>query len=198
MFLPFPAPVADIPVATHVRGSVLVSSVRGLRAKQLFDRYMGFRDVLGRERILATTASSWVPLQEALEHYFALDKLRLSNELVEELGAASGRVINASFLGVVVRMTHEAGATTPWSALANTGRLVTRTWKGSGCRVMKLGPKEARFEWVGQPLVVSPYYRLAYGAFMSGVFTLFCKTSIVREIPRLTTTTSICYRCSWV
>ncbi len=195
--VPFPAPRNELPRVSAVRGILIVTSLRALRSRNLYDAYVAKVDPAARDAILAMGAASWNPSALALEHYRACDRLDLNSSVVEDIGLESGRIINESVLGVVVRLSRETGIT-PWTALAHSNRLVWRTYQGGGVCVTKLGPKDARFEWVGQPSAASFYFRTAFGAFIRGVLGMFATTVIVREIPRQRDALTVAYRCSWV
>jgi hypothetical protein len=195
--VPLPGPRHLIAHATHVRGTVLCSSLRSLRARGLGDAYMA---ALPRERhdeILSLTAQTWVPVDLAVAHYLACQSLNLPRTTIEEIGAEAGRFLNSSVLAVILRVSREAGVT-PWRVLGQIERLRERLWQGSAFGVFKVGPKEARVEWIGQPCALSEYYRVAYGAFMLACVRLFCETAYVRLVPSLCSQTSLGYRLSWV
>jgi len=196
--VPFQTPRASVKRAYGVRGTVLVTSLRALRTRGLFDQYLLKLDARQRERVMSIAAATWVPFDVALDHYAACNALDLGRSTIEEIGGEAGRFINETVVGVIARrFGREAGAT-PWLAFGQADRLISRTWQGSAISVTKLGPKEARLEWIGQPLAVFPYFRIAYKGFIHGIMTLFCDVAFVREIAPLCNETSLAYRCSWV
>jgi hypothetical protein len=195
--VPLPAPRSAITPATHVRGTVLCASLKSLRARGLADRYMAALPGERHDAILALTAQTWVPVEIAVAHYQACDRLQLEREVIEDIGGESGRLLNASVLGVILRMSREAGVT-PWTVIAQVERLRERLWQGSAFGVFRVGPKEARVEWLGQPCAVSPYYQIAFGAFMLASVRLFCTAVYARILPRLCSATTLGYRLSWV
>jgi hypothetical protein len=194
-FLPF-GETGSAPV-TAVRSTVILTSLRAFRSRGVYDRYFAALHADYRERILSVTSGVWLPMEIARVHYVACDSLGLDRAMIEDIGAESGRVLNHTVLSVLAKLSREAGAS-PWTALKHTNRLVGRTWQGSTCGVFKLGPKEARLEWLGQTLASIPYFRTAFGGFIAGALQLFGRAAVVREIPRYCTTTTLGYRCSWV
>lgn len=198
VLVPFPAPRAKIPPVYGVRGTVLVTSLRALKARNLYDAYMAKLDAKQRQNILSVAAATWVPLDVAIAHYAACNALELPKTVIEDIGSEAGRFINETVVGVMVRrVAREAGAS-PWLAFGHADKLTGRMWQGSGISIIKVGPKEARLEWVGQPLAALPYFRIAYKAFVHGIATLFCDVVFVRDIPALCSDTTLTYRCSWV
>lgn len=191
-----PLPAQRITPATHVRGSVLCTSLGSLRKRGLGDRYYAVLDPRWEEAMRSMTAAVWAPLPLAVAHYEACDRLQLSVETIESIGSEAGEMLNAAFVGVVVRVSREMGAN-PWTVLANMPRLNDRLWRGGAFAVYKLGPKEARLEWHGQPVAASPYYRVAFGAFASAVLKPFCRSLFVRQLPQTSDHTTIAYRVSW-
>jgi hypothetical protein len=194
---PFSAPRDEVPLATHVRSTVLLASQKGLRERGLFDAYLREVPAAQRDTLLSVTAGHWLPVELAITHYEACDRLALDRKVIESIGAESGRVINETVISVVVKLSREAGVS-PWAALPHGGKMTARTWQGSSVAVFRMGPKEARVEWIAQPAAVIPYFRIAYGAFVLGVVSLFARTTFVRELPQLCTATTLGYRVSWV
>jgi hypothetical protein len=197
VFLPFTAPRDRVVPVTSVRGTVLASSLKALRARGLGDAYFGQLAPEFREPIVGMIVSAWLPMSLATAHYQACDALDLDRSTIEDIGGEAGRLINETLLSVVLKLSREVGAT-PWTALARANRLFGRSWQGGDCAVYKLGPKEARLEWIGQPLAGIRYVRMAFGGFMHGLLTLFATRAIVRELPAHCTATTLGYRCSWV
>jgi hypothetical protein len=159
--------------------------------------YLGFVDPPYREELLATTGGGWLSVDVAMAHYRACDALHLDRDTVLSIGAESGRFLNETLLTIVAKLSRQAGAS-PWVPFAHVNRMAARTWRGGSCGVFKLGPKEARIEWIGLPVAAIPYFRVAFAGFTQGIVTLFTKVFFIRELARFCSTTTIGYRCSWV
>jgi hypothetical protein len=196
IYVPHLAPRERVPVASAVRGTVILASLRGIRARGYGDRYMANLDPAFHETLASLTAATWLPLSFAFAHYEACDRLKLDRHVMEEIGAESGRFINETILTVLSRLSREGGLT-PWTALTNVNKLSQRTWIGGSFAVWKLGPKEARLEWIQQPVARVPYFRHAFGAFAHGICSMFCRKMYVRDLP-IQHTTELAYRLSWV
>jgi hypothetical protein len=180
-----------------VRNTVLLTSQRAMRSRGVFDDYVARIESRYREPLVALTAGAWLPLDVAVAHYRACDHLNLDREMILSIGAESGRFLNQTVLSTVFKLSREAGVS-PWTALPHTNRLIARTWEGSTCGVFRLGPKEARLEWIGQPVSSIPYFRVAFAGFIHGILSLFADVVHVRELPRFCSFTTLGYRCSWV
>jgi hypothetical protein len=194
----FDPPRSAAPPATAVRTTVLLSSLRGLRVRSLFTAYMGKLDPRSHESILSISAANWLPITVARDHYAACDALDLSRSAMREIGEESGLLLNQTVLGVILKISTSATGITPWPAIAQSRTLIARTWQGTSIAAFKLGPKEARIEWVGQPCAVSGYFRIAFGGFLNGLLSLFCRKSFVRESLAHCSGTTVGYQCSWV
>jgi hypothetical protein len=179
-----------------VRSTLIVSSIQALRTHGYFDAYLAQLGPLSQEMI-SLIAGVWIPLDLGLEHYRAADRLGLDTRIIDGLGADVSERISKTMWAFVVRVSRETGVN-PWTALARAHRLRENTWKGSDCAVLKLGPKEARFDWVGLPYAAVPYYVTAFGGFLRGIMCLFSKTAYTRVVPERCSPTSISYRISWV
>lgn len=184
-------------MASHVRGTVLLSSLRSLRKRDLLDRYMASLNVAYHPEVMSITAPTWYPIPLADAHYSACDALNLSAVVAQEIGTESSRFINESVVRTLARASREAGAT-PWSALSLIPRLMERTWQGGAIGIWRVGPKDARLEWHGQPVARHPYYRVALQGFTNALVTMFARTGVVRQIATRGPPSMVALRISWV
>ena len=172
------------PVATGVRSSLLVSSLQSLRSHGLYDRYLALVDPELRDTILTSAVGIWLPMAFGIAHYAACEALRIPAADQIALGHEVGNRIQGSLVGLLVRSARGAGAT-PWTVLRQADRLWDRVFQGgNGPLVTKRGPKEARVELLGLPLLSVPYFRHAYrGTFLAGL-ELFANKVYVNESPQ--------------
>jgi hypothetical protein len=197
VFVPFETPKGRVPEATHVRSTLIVSSIQALRGQGQFDAYVALLPSPERDELLSLIAGTWVPVPLGLAHYRAADRLGLEPQRIEAIGASVGERVNKSMLSIAVKLSKEAGATA-WSALARAHRLRELSWKGSDLTVLKLGPKEARLDWVGIPYATVPYYVTSFGGFLRGLIQLFCSRAYTKHVPERSSETTVSYRISWV
>jgi hypothetical protein len=194
--VPFKGPRETIPVATSVKSTLLTASIEAVKKAGRFDEYAGRAPAPVREAIEFGVAGLWLPMEIAVGHYAAVDSLGFTEHDVVENGRSVGGRLNNTFLGVVIKLAGSAG-TTPWLPIAQTGKLFERVFKGAGLQVERLGPKEARIDIVGLPLLASTYFRGALrGQILAGCEP-FCKRAYVRDIDRPTGHTGS-FRVSWV
>src|SRR5947209_20504924 len=112
--VPFPADRAKVPMATRVRSTLLMSSIRTLREMKLVERYAELLPKEWHASVLHAAAADWLPIDAALAHYEACDKLGLSPSEIVAMGSRVGQHAQGSFINVFVRMATTAGAT-PWT-----------------------------------------------------------------------------------
>jgi hypothetical protein len=198
-FVPFRAAggAPRVPRASHARSTLLVSGMQTFRSRGLYDRYKTNLPEATRADLLSLIAGTWVPIDLALEHYRAADRLGLDALTIDSIGAEVADRINKTALSVMVKMSKEIGVT-PWSALTSCHRVTDVNWKGSDVTVVKLGPKDARYEWVGQPCAEVPYFVTSFGGFLRSLASLFCTRAYTRPVPERCTASSVSYRLSWV
>jgi hypothetical protein len=190
-------PPDRVPLATRVRGTVILASLRGLRSRGHGDRYLQLLDPRHHPTVESLTAGTWLPMDFALAHYEACDRLALDRQTIEAIGAESGTFINQTVLTVVAKLSTASGVT-PWMVLAYANTLRARTWVGGSISITKLGPKDARLEWIQQPVARFPYFRTAFGAFTVSICRLFSPKVYVRELRDRPLDTVAQYRFSWV
>jgi hypothetical protein len=197
VFVPHTGPRATVPAATHVRGTVILSSLRGLRSRGYERRYLDELDDATHATVASLTAATWLPIDFAMAHYQACDRLGLDKATIEAMGEEAGRFINQTVLTVVAKLSRESGMT-PWFALSHAPKLMGRTWRGSSMAVWQCGPKDARIEWIQQPLSALPYFRIALRPFLGTIVGMFAEKHFMRELPRRSNDREVSFRASWV
>ena len=182
---------------THVRSTLLTSSLVALRQRGLYDAYFAHLSPELQPIILGMIAGSWVPLSVGLAHYRAANALGLSPLEQFDIGHQVAERIQQSVLGTLARLAKGAGAT-PWTALENFQRLWDRMLQGGAGAVYRLGPKEARIEIHGNALVAIDYCRNGWRGMFAASAALFAQKVYVNEQRSLATPTSMGLRLSWV
>ena len=194
--LPLPSPRSAAPRATKMRGAWLISSQRGLREAGLFDRYMGLLPEEHRAQIESPAVSDWLPIDVAIAHYGACDRLELPVNQLVEFGLAATRYAHSTLIGVTAKLAVGSGAT-PWTIFGQAQRLWDRTFIGGVIGVAKLGPKEARIELVGWPCAGFRYTRIGMRGVIRGATEYFCTRAYTHEIEALCTPLTLGYQVSW-
>jgi hypothetical protein len=186
------------PLATDVRSTLILASMQTLRSHGAYDRYVAAIDPAVRERLITLVAGVWIPMSLALAHYDACEALALPLTEQVAMGHGVGARVQGTLLGIVVRAARGAGAT-PWTPLGHLDRLWDRVFAGGGgARLAKLGPKEARVDLIGLPLLDVPYFRHAYRGTFHGAIELLCKKAYVHEVRAPDAPSSASFRVSWV
>ncbi len=191
-----PAPRDRITLANQVRSTLLCAALQTLDKHGLLPRYRAEIDPAFEATMFSLTAGVWLPIDVALKHYAACNRLRLDHAVIEDIGNSVGQRVQKSVLQVLVRVSREAGAT-PWTALTRVPRLNELYWRGGAFEVLKLGPKDARMEWLGQPCAETEYYRTSFSGFVRGLLDLFCTRAYVRPIRERCSPTTISLKISW-
>jgi hypothetical protein len=196
-YVPFRNGGTRAALITQVRSTMIVSAIQTLRARSLYDRYVQGLAGQARERIVSLVAGGWVPVSLALDHYRAVDGLGLDIDTIEAIGGEVADRMNKSVLSVAVKLSRQAGVT-PWSALSMAHRINDINWRGGDIGVWKLGPKEALYEWTGQPCADVPYFVTSFGGFLHALGSLF-STKVYANVARnRCSPTAVSYRLSWI
>lgn len=191
-----PLPMGRVPPVTAVRAQVLLTSTLVLRTHDLFDRYAANLAPADRSGIFALAAGGWAPAELAVAHYRACDALGLDDGRVTALSSEVAHVANRSTLSALARASRELGVT-PWTALAMIEKLRAAQWRGGAFSVHKIGPKDARLEWHGQPCAASAYFRAGFAGVLTTMGGLFCERPWVRLIENRCTSSVASYRLAW-
>jgi hypothetical protein len=182
--------------ATELRSTLLTTSIRSLRARSLFERYVANLPPERREEIVTSVAGVWLPLELGVAHYNACGALQLPLHEQQAIGKEVGDRVQGTFLGVTLRTVRGAGVT-PWNGLSACGRLYERLFVGGAVQLVKLGPKEARLDFVNNALFGLPYFRFALHGVVATGAELFCAKAYVHDLPRYESPTSVSLRVSW-
>jgi len=152
-----------------VRRMLIQSSVAELKQLGVYERYrVGIAPAL-LEQIMDQVGPGWLPVELAMEHYYACDALELDPADIERLGAAAGENLARTLLVSGSGSTPE-GEASPWSAIGAFSRMGKRIYEGGSSQYVRLGPKQLQIENIGNPLLSVRYYRVAHLAFLRRAF----------------------------
>jgi hypothetical protein len=179
-----------------VRSTLLASSLMVLRERGLTDDYMKALPHELHPTILNIVPGQWLEVDIAMAHYAACDKLARPVDEQFAAGWAVADRIQKSVLGTLVRVAKGVGVT-PWMGLEYFQRLWDRLLLGGSGAVYRLGPKEARVEIHGVPMVQFAWFRNGWRGMFGGSGQLFANRVYIHEITRYTTGTETAFRVSW-
>lgn len=165
---------------THVRGTLLVSSLQVLKEAGRYERYLRELPEQWHEPVLFAIALSWVPVEVAIAHYAACDALALSDRELGTIGELVAGRLAETFLGSILQAARGAGVDAPWIALRAQPRIWDRIYQGGGVKVWRTGPKDAKAEFYGLPLTQFHYFRIAYCGYYRGLANLFVRSAYVK------------------
>jgi hypothetical protein len=185
-----------VPVATRFRSTWLSSSVRALRARNLFDAYLAHLPAQHHDAILNTVVGVWLPVKVAEAHYDACDKLKLPVQELVAIGSEVSLHAQGIVFATALNLAKGAGVT-PWQVLPRLPEVWYRIWIGGGVAVYKLGPKDARLEVGGWTCASTTYCRIAMRGVLQGLTEIFCERAYVREVPALCSKLTLGYRIAW-
>ena len=193
---PFRAPREQVGITTEFRSTWLTASLDGLRERGYFDRYLANLPREHHDAIVHSIAGVWLPAAVCVAHYKACDALGLSTADQIANGRAVFARLQKTIFSVGFRAAREAGVT-PWNVLKVLPAVFHREWRGGGCGIFKMGPKDARIELIGFPCAAIPYARIALRGVAMAMCELVCEKAYAQDIRYLCTETSIGYRVAW-
>jgi len=184
-------------LTTHVRSTLLSSSIATLKARGHYDRYLALLPEEHHEAVLLTLAPTWLDIEHGMAHYGACEALHLSPEEMLAIGNGVGERIQGTFLGSIARTARGMGAD-PWLALGRVDQLYGRLLRGGGVRVVKVSPKDARIDIRNLPLLQYTYFRTAFIGVFRAAADLFARKSFTREVPGSATGAAVAFTHAWV
>jgi hypothetical protein len=198
ILVPYPDTLAALPMATHCRGTLLVASTRALKRHGHYERYQRHLTAEHFETIVSSAASTWLPIEVGIAHYEACDALGLPVDEQLAMGAEVVLELQRTFIGSVLRAASAGGGVSPIVGLKKFAAIFSRSVRGGGLRVVRLGPKDVRVEFVGLQLAAIRYFRIAYRGFIHAGCEFFSRRVIVAELDAFLSATTLAYRIAWV
>jgi hypothetical protein len=194
--VPLRGSLATMPPITHVRSTLIASSLLSLRERGHINAYLQRLPREHHDAVLHSVAGVWLPMGIAIAHYEAADALGLSQQEQHEIGLDVGARIQSTVVGTLARMATGAGIT-PWTLLGQYQRLCDRLLRGGSAAVFRTGPKEARVEVHGLTLAKIRYFRNGFRGVATAAGQLFCSKMYVSDVAKLMTPTTIVFRFAW-
>jgi hypothetical protein len=147
--------------------------------------------------IRALIAGVWLPVDLAVAHYTACDRMELSTDEIKEMGKAVSMRTQKTFVGTLGSVAAGAGAT-PWSIYIHGHRIWNRIFDGGDMVIYKLGPKDMDVVCSGCALFKIRYLRMAMTTYYSAIVNLVAKSVHCRELADASRENEISLRISWV
>lgn len=191
-------PEGAVPLIARVRGTLLASSVQGVRERGLTETYFEELPAEHHDAIRGLVASTWIPIEVAEAHYAAIDRLPLNAGDHWAMGRRVAERVQHGWVGTVVRGLKASGTVTPANVLARFQQGWDRLMDGGGAsRVVQTGPKDIQIECYGIPLATSTYFRHAWCGMFESTLELVARKVFVRELVRYRSPTSCAFAISW-
>jgi hypothetical protein len=140
----------------------------------------------------------WLPIEVALAHYRACDALDLPVDEQLEMGGEVVRSLQKTFIGMALKAASSGAGITPIVGLRKFATVFSRSFKGGGVCIVRLGPKDVRVEFVGLPVASVRYFRIGYRGFIQAGCEFFARRVVVAELGKYLSGTTVAYRIAWV
>jgi hypothetical protein len=184
--------------ATHVRSTLIQSSINTLRNLGYFERYQSQLDPNHADAVLHTLAPTWLPIEVGEAHYAACDALALSPSELMQIGETVGDRIQGTFLSTLSKGASAAGVN-PWFLLGYFDRLWARLLQGGSVELSKAGPKDALIETRSAVLTRFEYFRAGFCGVVRAPFRMVGKRVVhVRAERYNAANDSFIMRAAWV
>lgn len=153
-----------------VRRMLVHSSIAELGAFGFYDRYSQIVDPNSLNRIRELIGPGWMPVELALEHYSACDRLQLSDKAILEAGTRAGDKMGSALLVAGAQPQVESKDRSPWPLLHAFARMGRRIYDGASAQYVKTASNCLRIEYLSNPLFAFHYYRVAHCGFLRHAF----------------------------
>jgi hypothetical protein len=197
ILVPFPTTLATERTTTHCRGTLLTASFNAIKSHGHDERYLAALPPEYVTPIITATATEWIPMDVVLAHYRSCDALNLPVEEILTLGGTVVMNLQRTFIGGALRKATAEAGVGPIFGLEKFASVYYRSMKGGGGRVVRIGPKDVRMEFVGQPLSSVRYFRISYRGFIQAGCAFFARRVVVAELAAFLSPTTCAYRVAW-
>ena len=171
----------DAGPVTHVKNLVVQFSIAQLQNEGHYDRYAKLMSPAVLSDLLARLGPGWLPVEFAILHFEACDKLELSEEQIDQLARRVGdRIQNAALVSAAKRAREENFDV--WDAVGQLHRGWKRLCQGGSIQITKLGPKEQLLSRRGYPMNRFRYYRQAQLGSFAAAYAALGTELIKREV----------------
>ena len=182
---------------TELRSTWLRASLSSVESRGHLPRYLTFLRPEQRDSVFGSFSDPWVPMDVAAAHYAACEQLGLTDSELFEIGHAITTSIHRSYGVLAIHLVRSAGAT-PWHVLKEgMPRLWKRIWRGGMLSVVADGPKDARVDVIGWPLMRFRYCRRTTRGVGQALCEMFSQRVYSHEIPQRRPDV-LSYRFTWV
>jgi hypothetical protein len=193
--LALPCAEARVPLATHIRGTVLASSLAAIESMGLRDAYFDALPKPRHDAMRSIVVGEWQPMDLGVAHYGAIEALGLSFEQARENGVRVADRVQKSYLATMIRAL--GFGITPWSILPRTQSILDRLLQRVAAAVLRVGPKDARIEIHGAPIASFQYVRGGWAGMIEGGLDLVTRKTYCRDVSRPNATTVAAFLVSW-
>jgi hypothetical protein len=198
VLISYPATLEVEPEATHFRSTLLTASIHSLKAHGHYERYAAALAPNHLATVVTAVAGMWIPIEVGVAHYRACDSLGLSVDEQLVLGGEVVRALQRTFLGSVLKAANAGIGLAPLTGIQKFFGVYSRSIKGGGARMVRIGPKDVRVDFVGQPFAAIGYFRAAYRGFIHAGCEFFSQRVVVAELSAFRSPTTLGYRIAWV
>jgi hypothetical protein len=182
---------------THVKSTLLLGSLRALRARGHGDAYMARVEPQVAATISDGGVPRWLTIDVAEAHYAACDALRLTTDEMLKIGAVVAPTA-ASGVSIILKAARTTGAD-PWTALERAPTYWSRMYFGSALSVTKTGPKDASIHIRRNALARYAYWRTGLRGIVLELARALSEAAYVREVAQgAMVNDAVTYALSWV
>lgn len=141
-----------------VRNLLIQSSLLELRESGYYERYAKNIEPKVLESLLASLAPGWIPMDLALAHYQACERLDLNADELSEVGSRVGKRVQSAMLVSLAKSVREANYDI-WMATGQLHRMMRRLHQGGSVQMVRVGAKDKLLEERGLQVTRYNYVR---------------------------------------
>ncbi len=189
----------EVPVATHLRGALIVTSFHLMREQGHESRYFELLPRRLHETIRSLSATGWVPMDYAVAHYEVMGQLFPRAEQQIANGRLTAERAQNAYISTLARGMRSAGALTFTSGLKRMPGVLARQIDGGGAvAISTVGAKDVRIEMYGYPILDVAYVRHGWQGMFESSLSVLSRRVFVRLDPNQRGKGCADYGVAWV
>ena len=177
---------------------MLASSISILRARRSEHEYFRALPPAHHEAIRSLVAQAWLPMELGVAHYQAMAVVfPETSDQLENGRLAAARAQNG-YVQTIAKALHATGSADVTLGLKRIPGVIGRIILGGECEVSLAGPKDARIELRGFPILATAYVHNAWQGMFESSLGGFSRRIFVRQDLAYGRADRMALQVSWV
>jgi hypothetical protein len=184
--------------ATHIRGTMLASSLATARSRGMEQAYFAALPAALHADVREVVPQAWAPIDLAVAHYLAMEAAFPDTFEQVANGRLASERTQSGYVATIIRALKATGNLDMSDVLKRVPAALARLVLGGSCVVYKCATKDARIELSGFPFLAAKYTHNAWQGMFEGSFALLSRRIFFKQDLAYARTHRMALHVSWV